>query len=348
MIRQFISRIAAACVLGLIGWPLGLIFGDKVSEIGFLPWGLVFTLFGATLGAFLAPYLILAPARWVIQRVEAIAFASLIMGIVGLLVGLAAAALFSTSLGRIPGTAGWILPVIVSLVMGTLGAGIMIMRGEYLVGLLPALSKTKFVNNNRNRIILLDTSAIIDGRVAEVVESGFIPGALGVPRFILDELRHVADSKDTIRRNRGRRGLEILDRLRKNTSAALQFIDGDNQDRQEADARLVSVARQMDAYILTTDYNLNRVAAIQGVKVLNVNELANAVRAVALPGEEMTVKVIQEGKESGQGVAFLEDGTMLVIEGGKRYLHNKLDVAVTRVLQTDAGRIIFAQPKNGK
>ena len=193
---------------------------------------------------------------------------------------------------------------------------------------------------------MVDTSAIIDGRIAEVVESGFIFGTLVIPRFVLDELQHIADSSDTLRRNRGRRGLEIL----------VADAEGAGHARSrssrttcpmiaEVDAKLVALAKARSRVILTNDFNLNRVAELQGVRVMNINSLANAVKPAVLPGEELRVRVIQEGKEPGQGVGFLDDGTMIVVEGGSRHIDRDLDVSVTRVLQTVAGRMIFAQPR---
>ncbi|MEO8230575.1 MAG: PIN domain-containing protein, partial [Chloroflexota bacterium] len=193
--------------------------------------------------------------------------------------------------------------------------------------------------------IVVDTSAIIDGRIAEIAESGFIYGTLVVPRFVLDELQHIADSADTLRRNRGRRGLEILARMQKESPTPVEIVDDDFPDITEVDAKLVALAKRMSGPILTNDFNLNRVADLQGIRVLNINSLANAVKPAVLPGEELRVRVIQEGKESGQGVGFLDDGTMIVVEGGARYIDKDLDVAVTRVLQTVAGRMIFAQPR---
>jgi uncharacterized protein YacL len=166
-----------------------------------------------------------------------------------------------------------------------------------------------------------------------------------IPRFILDELRHVADSSDALRRNRGRRGLEMLNKLRKEAEVPIQILDVDVRDDSEVDGKLIKLAKSLKAQILTTDFNLNRVAELQGIRVLNINELANALKPVVLPGEEILVRIIQEGKESGQGVGFLDDGTMVVVEGGKRYINTLLDVSITRVLQTAAGRIIFAQPR---
>ena len=194
--------------------------------------------------------------------------------------------------------------------------------------------------------IVVDTSAIIDGRIAEVVESGFIFGTLVIPRFVLDELQHIADSSDTLRRNRGRRGLEILSTgCRRSRARPVEIVEDDVPDVAEVDAKLVALAKARSRVILTNDFNLNRVAELQGVRVMNINSLANAVKPAVLPGEELRVRVIQEGKEPGQGVGFLDDGTMIVVEGGSRHIDRDLDVSVTRVLQTVAGRMIFAQPR---
>jgi uncharacterized protein YacL len=193
--------------------------------------------------------------------------------------------------------------------------------------------------------IVVDTSAIIDGRIAEIVESGFIYGTLVVPKIVLDELQHIADSSDTLRRNRGRRGLEILAKMQKDSPTPIEIIDEPLPEIAEVDAKLVALARERSKAILTNDYNLNRVAELQGVRVLNINSLANAVKPAVLPGEELRVRVIQEGKEAGQGVGFLDDGTMIVVEGGARLIDREVEVNVTRVLQTVAGRMIFAQPR---
>ena len=190
---------------------------------------------------------------------------------------------------------------------------------------------------------LLDTSVIIDGRIVEIVASGFVDGTLVVPRFVLGELQMLADSADAIRRARGKRGLEVLERLR-GVSRDFQVVDHQVEDR-DVDAKLVTLARRRGAKILTNDYNLNRVAKLQGVDVLNVNELSNAVKAVALPGEEMAVSIVKDGKEQNQGVGFLDDGTMVVVENGRDRKGEQVGVEVTSVLQTAAGRMIFAKLK---
>ena len=184
-------------------------------------------------------------------------------------------------------------------------------------------------------VTYLDTSAIIDGRLVDVVASGFLYGTLVVPRFVLGELQHIADDDQAGRRTRGRRGLEVLAVLQKDHRVDLELTDEDAHEVKAVDAKLVALARAREASVLTTDYNLNRVAQLQGVRVMNLNQLANAMKPAFLPGEEMRVKVIQQGKEPGQGVAFLDDGTMIVVEGGGSFLQRELDVTVTRVLQTD-------------
>jgi uncharacterized protein YacL len=344
MVKQVVVRSLAALLLGLLAWPLGVMAGGLAGDSGYLPWGLVFTAFGLLLGAFLAPYILLHPWSWGWRKLHELPAAIPVLGGGGLLAGLAAAALLSVSLGRIPGAPGWIIPVVVSLGLGVLGAVLFIGVGRPLAERVPALARVAQHGPRSNGVILMDTSAIIDGRIMDVAATGFIQGAFAVPQFILDELRHIADSGDSLRRNRGRRGLGVLNKLRQDPNVVVDILDVD-RNGTEADAHLVQLARQMGASILTTDFNLNRVAEFQGVQVLNVNDLANAIKPAVLPGEEMSVRVLQDGKEAGQGVAFMNDGTMVVVDGGKRHIGSQIDVMVTRVLQTSAGRIIFAQPK---
>jgi uncharacterized protein YacL len=193
------------------------------------------------------------------------------------------------------------------------------------------------------RTILLDTSVIIDGRIADIARTGFLVGTLLIPRFVLNELQYIADSADAMRRQRGRRGMEVLSQLQKETMAPVRISDIDVEGVREVDDKLVVLARQLRCPILTNDYNLNRVAELQGVVVLNVNELANAVKSVFLPGEVISVNIIQEGREAGQGIAYLDDGTMVVVEDGRGRLNKDTQVTVTKVLQTAAGRMIFAR-----
>jgi uncharacterized protein YacL len=192
---------------------------------------------------------------------------------------------------------------------------------------------------------ILDTSVIIDGRIADICATGFLEGRLIVPRFVLEELQHIADSSDILKRNRGRRGLDILNKMQKEFDMQMEIVNDDVEEEMEVDAKLVLLAKKMGGKVITNDYNLNKVAELQGVTVLNINELANALKPVVLPGEEMNVQVIKDGKESGQGIGYLDDGTMIVIDGGKRFIGEEVGVLVTSVLQTAAGRMIFAKPK---
>ncbi len=349
MVALLTLRALGAGGFGVLGWRLGAFISElSYDEERFLPWGLALTLTGLPIGAFLAPYLTIKPWRKVADYLDSIPGSSLIAGTVGLLVGLVVASLVSIPLYSLDGWKGWGVPVIVSLILGLCGLWLGVARRRDLQAIFPALESANTTGRlSRNGSILVDTSAIIDGRIADLSITGFLEGILVVPRFILDELRHIADSSDPLRRNRGRRGLEVLGRLRKDNTIPMEVLDVGVSGGDEVDSRLVQLARTMKSPILTTDYNLNRVAELQGVQVLNVNELANALKSIVLPGEEMRVNIVQEGKEVGQGVAYLDDGTMVVVEGGRRYLNAYHDVMVTRVLQTAAGRIIFAQPKGG-
>jgi uncharacterized protein YacL len=276
-----------------------------------------------------------------------------VMSVVGLLVGLLMGLLLGLPLANFPDPYGWMLPTGVSVV---LALGMMGMTVAKRKDLLAAARELRIVGRvapgataddsraQGQAVTYVDTSAIIDGRLVDLVASGFVSGTLIVPRFVLGELQHIADDAQPGRRSRGRRGMEVLSVLQKDHRISLELTDEDAPEVKEVDGKLIALARARGAAIMTTDYNLNRVAQLQGVRVMNLNQLANAMKPAFLPGEEMRVKVIQEGKEPGQGVAFLDDGTMIVVEGGGSYLQRELDVTVTRVLQTVAGRMVFAQP----
>ena len=344
---QWWFRLAGALLAGLGGWGAGILIGNTTDDPGFVPWGLGGLLLGMAFGLILTPYLVLRPIKWINSALADVTFGTLVSGTLGLIVGLIVAALLSIAFSRLPGWPGVAVPIALSVLLGSLGVAVMTSRERDISQLLPERPRHGDTTGRTytNGRVLMDTSAIIDGRIADISKTGFVHGTMVIPRFILDELRHVADSSDALRRNRGRRGLEILNKLRKEAEVPIQILDVDIHDDSEVDGKLVKLAKNLKAQILTTDFNLNRVAELQGVRVLNINELANALKPVVLPGEEMVVRVIQEGKESGQGVGFLDDGTMVVIEGGKRYINSHLDVSITRVLQTAAGRIIFAQPR---
>jgi uncharacterized protein YacL len=193
---------------------------------------------------------------------------------------------------------------------------------------------------------ILDTSVIIDGRIADITETGVVDGALLIPQFVLNELQHIADSSDSVKRTRGKRGLEVLHRIQKQTGIDVRIVETDFPAVREVDAKLIEMAKEVRGKIVTNDANLNKVASLQGIQVLNINELANALKPVVLPGEEMNVKVLKEGKEMGQGLAYLDDGTMIVVDNGKRQIGRNIEVVVTSVLQTPAGRMIFARIKD--
>lgn len=260
----------------------------------------------------------------------------------GLGIGLIFAAILALPLSLLAEPYSKILPLVSAVLFGGLGAVILALKLPDVF-----ISTSQPERSEGGYKIILDTSAIIDGRIADISQTGFLQGTLILPRFVLNELQHIADSTDDMRRKRGRRGLDMLNRIQKETGVPVEILDTSSDDNEPVDSRLVKLAKQLIGPIVTSDFNLNKVAEIQGVKVLNINELATAVRPLVLPGEEMEVRIIQEGKEFGQGVAFMDDGTMVVVEGGRKYLNNKIDITVTRVLQTAAGRMIFAQLKNG-
>ena len=298
------------------------------------------------------PYLTIVPAGWLLRQVQQLSTAEFVTAVIGLLIGLLMGLLLGLPLSNIGGPLGQWLPLGVSLFLGLGMVGLTVAKRADLTAAAEAIGlfRRPGADGDRQTLagephIVVDTSAIIDGRIAEIVESGFIYGTLVVPRFVLDELQHIADSSDTLRRNRGRRGLEILARLQKDARTPVEIAEERFPEIDEVDAKLVALAKTRSRAILTNDFNLNRVAELQGIRVMNINSLANAVKAALLPGEDLRVRVIQEGKEAGQGVGFLDDGTMIVVEGGARYIDRDLDVAVTRVLQTVAGRMIFAQPR---
>ena len=276
----------------------------------------------------------------------------LLFGTLGLIIGLIVAFLvgFAISSIDIP-LINSIVPIILSILLGYIGfrTGYQ-KRDELLQMFTPKANRKKSTDSSVESKLsasykLLDTSVIIDGRIADISETGFVEGVLVVPQFVLSELQHIADSSDTLKRTRGRRGLDVLKRLQDERSSQVLIVEEDFEDVQEVDMKLVRLAKNMKASILTNDFNLNKVCELHQVQVLNINDLANAVKPVVIPGEDMQVLVIKDGKEHNQGVAYLDDGTMIVVEGGRSYIGQVIFVTVTSVLQTSAGRMIFAKPK---
>jgi uncharacterized protein YacL len=346
-------------IVRLLGAALGLLVG-----LSFIVGGQIFGE-GAPAGALnvawliawvvvgfaVLPYLTIVPAAWLVRWVQELTTAEFVTAVLGLVLGLVMGLLLGVPLAAFPPPLGTWLPLGVSIALGLGMAGLTIAKRHDLIiaaeaiGLLRRPGSDDAETTARQPLIVVDTSAIIDGRIADIAEAGFLQGTLVVPQVVLDELQRIADSPDTMRRARGRRGLEIVARLQKEDRIPVEIAGEILPEIPEVDAKLVALARARSGVILTNDFNLNRVAEIQGLRVMNVNSLANALKPAVLPGEELRVRVIQEGKEAGQGVGFLDDGTMIVVEGGARHLDREIGVTVTRVLQTVAGRMIFAQPR---
>lgn len=316
-------------------------------------------LLGFLFGLILTPLLTVRPLRFARRRLVTMTAAQLTAVIFGILLGLLAGGLFSIPLAFLPSPFQQIFPLISVLIFTYFSVFILYQRqadiGKLLSGFrmpessahaVPSQSLQAVPNldsTDHQRVILLDTSVIIDGRISDISKTGFLRDTILIPTFILRELQHIADSSDAIRRNRGRRGLEVLGMLQQESLAPIEITDMDASEVRDADSKLVALAKQIPCPILTNDYNLNRVAELQGVNVMNINDLANAVKVAYLPGEDLVVKIIQEGREVGQGIGYLEDGTMVVVEEGMERMHKTSPVIVTKVLQTSAGRMVFAR-----
>lgn len=335
---------------------------------------------GAAVGYLISPFVASTLQRfsvWVEGQLSKMPLQDVIAGVAGLAIGLIIANLLGGAFSNIP-VVGDYIPVVFSIVFGYLGIHIVVRKqkeiGELLSRMLKLKKKPKgqaseavsgdgfvpgaagvqpgdsFVQPGAASHVspvvckLLDTSVIIDGRIADICRTGFIDGKLLIPVFVLEELQHIADSADALKRVRGRRGLDILQRIRTESGMQVEIINRDFDDIAEVDSKLVRLGQQLGGKIITNDYNLNKVSELQGVPVLNINDLSNAVKPVVIPGESMHVTIVKEGKEHGQGVAYLDDGTMIVVENGRYHLNEAIQVEVTSALQTSAGRMIFAKP----
>lgn len=315
---------------------------------------------GVTLISFVIGYLIAVPimekiimlTKWIESKLQKMSTLDLLGGAVGLILGLIVASLIGYPLSFLP-LIGSYMPVLSCLVFGYLGISLGVQKREELFSSIAGLGKdgnrSKAKGKNRaagycNMPKVLDTSVIIDGRIADICKTGFVEGPLVIPNFVLEELRHIADSSDSLKRARGRRGLDMLNIIRKELDIEVEISDVDYDGIAEVDDKLVRLAQDICGCVVTNDYNLNKVAALQEVVVLNINELANAIKPVALPGETMVVTILKDGKEANQGVAYLDDGTMIVVENGRRLMNETVQVMVTSVIQTNAGRMIFAKP----
>lgn len=349
MIRTI--RVLGAALGAFIGLGLAATVPGLFAEVAYAGFILAaWTIAWMIVGFAVLPYLTVVPAAWLVRRVQELSTAEFVASVLGLFVGLLLGLLLGLPLAQIQGPLGTWLPLGVSLFLGLGMMGLTVAKRFDLIAAAEAAGLVRRAgsvtpDDDAGPRIVVDTSVLIDGRIAEIVESGFVHGTLVVPRFVLEELQHIADASDTLRRNRGRRGLEILARMQRDPRTPIEIAEDEAPGVSEVDGKLVELAKRRSRVVLTNDFNLNRVAELQGVRVMNVNALANAVKPAVLPGEALRVRVIQEGKEAGQGVGFLDDGTMVVVEGGARLIERDVDVHVTRVLQTVAGRMIFAQPR---
>ena len=343
-----IIQLTGALLGTLIGFALGLALlqraGDLIDEANRPACLTAFVVATLLFGYLAIPYITIYPVRRAVEKLSEAGAGEFALGVAAVVIGLLMGVLVGIPLAQVGGVLGSVGPPVVSLFLAFLMLAATMSKRDVLLpafgGIIPGARRT-----GPSTRVVIDTSAVIDGRIVDIARTGFILGNLIVPRFVLDELQRIADSPDALRRNRGRRGLEMLSALQKDAVTPVEISESTYPEVPEVDAKLMAYARDHGAAILTNDYNLNRVADLQGIRVLNVNELANAVKAVVHPGEEMSVRIIQEGKEAGQGVGYLDDGTMIVVEGGLRFLNQEIPIAVTRVLQTVAGRMIFAQPR---
>lgn len=357
-VLQFLFALAGVAagvyVSPLLAVPLTMQFGWSAKSMMYLQIGLPVA--GALLGWLIASPVLnrtVAMTKWAEGKLQKMSTQDLMSGAIGLIIGLIIAFLIGSALSGIP-IIGSVIPVLTCIFFGYLGLSLGISKREGIAAFFSGLGRensNRFRNKGKTRAAgycnmpkVLDTSVIIDGRIADICKTGFVEGPIVIPNFVLEELRHIADSSDALKRAKGRRGLDILNVIRKELDIEVEISSKDYDDIAEVDDKLVRLAQELYGCVVTNDYNLNKVATLQGVVVLNINELANAIKPVVLPGEKMVVTVVKDGKEHNQGVAYLDDGTMIVVENGRRYMGETIEVEVTSVIQTNAGRMIFGRP----
>lgn len=342
---EFFLRILGMILFGIIGARVGAQASIPL-QLPVEATGLLFSLVGTLFGLIVTPFFTTRPARIARRLLLSSPTETLVIAFLGLVLGLIPATLLSYPVSLLPEPIGPIAPTALAAFFGYLGLTVFGVRSDdirqFIDSLLHGPRSSRMQLESQS--ILLDTSVIIDGRIKDIADAGFVNWTLLVPRFVLEELQHIADSADMMRRNRGKRGLEILRELKRMEYPVVEIIDDDVPNITEVDHKLVMLGRQKNAPIMTNDFNLNQIAKLQGVTVLNINMLANAVRAEYIPGEIITLKVIQEGKEHDQGVGYLPDGTMVVVENGKRYLDRTIHVEITRLISREAGKMYFARP----
>ncbi len=350
-------RVAGSILFALTGWYIAdfvpyTTLPDPLNNT--IVVHLALALVPGIVAFLLLPALLSRPVNTFIEQVSRASGVQIIADFMGFATGLLIAALLAFPLALLPDPFRQVLPLLCAVVFAYIGVVVMNVRYREFFTILniriPSSKPDEVEAGSTagNQHILLDTSVIIDGRIADIVATGFVRGKLTVPRFVLSEVQRVADSPDSLRRARGRRGLEVLKRLQREAPNLITIVDIDLTPARDVDEKLVLLAKEWQCPVMTNDFNLNKVATLQGVAVLNINELANAVKSVLLPGETLAIRIIQEGKESGQGVGYLDDGTMVVVEDGRDWLNQNVSVTVTKVLQTSAGRMIFARPASDR
>jgi uncharacterized protein YacL len=347
MSLDLIARLLGMTVFAGIGANVGARTAE-VLNLDADASSLLFMLAGALFGLLITPWFTTRPAEFVRRSIIDTDAETLVTSMAGLVFGMVVGGLFAWPLSLLPKPYGQLLPGLVAITIAYVSVGIFALRARDILRLFGA-----FVRGEVNAVfpiqsgeILLDTSVIIDGRVLDLSQTGFITQKMLIPQFVIHELQNIADSSDALRRQRGRHGLDILNQMKNDSLAPVEIIHDTVEDGKDVDDKLVVLAREMDIPIMTNDYNLNKTANVQGVFVLNVNDLAMALRPVYLPGEIINLHIIQEGKEPSQGVGYLIDGTMVVVEDGKRYRDRTVPVKVTRYILSSAGKMYFAQPAN--
>ncbi|MDL1900158.1 PIN domain nuclease [Anaerolineae bacterium CFX9] len=344
---EFAFRMIGMVIFAIIGARIGVSLASplRLPEIAT---SVIFALVGVLFGLILTPILTLRPIRQVRRTITEMPVEVLFTSMIGLLLGLGISLLLAYPFAQLDPPWGNLLPPLLSIVLGYLSTTIFNARSREIWTFMHewlGIGSKDVLNPNRNtNQLLLDTSVLIDGRIVDIAKTGFLGGTLIVPRFVISELHRVADSSDTQRRNRGRRGLAKLNELQRDPGIDFRIVEDDPEEVNEVDDKLIALAITLNAPILTIDFPMNQVARAQGVTVLNINMLANAVRSAYIPGEVFALRILQEGKEVGQGVGYLEDGTMVIVENGRSFMDRTIYVEVTKLINKEAGRIIFAKP----
>jgi uncharacterized protein YacL len=348
-----VVRLIFMVIGGVVGYELGQLIEQQLPNnlsasyylIGFIVSILVCLGLGFVIGGAAGRYLARLLNRFEVA-IQDIPGTDLLMGAIGIIAGFLIAFLPSMILFR--SYPGWIVALILYAICGVIGYIIAVQKKDDLLGLFrPSRAPHETGEHTEKGAVsrILDTSVIIDGRITDICYSGFLEGELVVPRFVLNELQSIADSEDPLKRNRGRRGLDVLNALQRQDRVEVRIEEFDFLELSAVDSKLVALAKSLNVPVMTNDFNLNKIAELQGVRVLNINELANSLKPVVLPGESITLNLIKEGKEPGQGVGYLDDGTMVVVEGGRKSIGRDVEALVTSILQTPAGRMIFAALK---